>query len=514
MDDSGPLRTTREEGTVTPKVSLKGITQRFGNVVALDGVDFEAREGRIHALVGENGAGKTTLMRVLYGAFQPTSGEVALDGKPVHLANSADAIGHGVGMVSQHYSIISALSTLDNLMLGAEPSFALDRGAAAERASELAKRMGFAFDWQASAAGLSPAAAQKLEILKLLWRESRIMILDEPTAMLSPVDADALYGSLRRLADEGATIIVVTHRLPEVLEFSDDVTVLRGGKLITSRPVEGLTAGELAELIVGRPVHIPEPPPVSPGSTVLDVNELTVRGDRGEHALKHVSFRLAAGELVGLAGVDGNGQKELFQTLMGLRPALAGRVILHGADVTTQSPARRIAAGVRLIPEDRHHEGVIEEWSLVDNAALGLQRTDALNRRGALDRSRLRGMAAEIAEKFRTKHGSLDHAMASLSGGNQQRFVAARALWGGASLTLAFQPARGLDLAGIADVYAALRDTARAGGSTLVVSYDLDELLTFCDRVIVLCHGQLAEPAPDAQRDRAVIGQLMVGVGA
>ncbi|MBX3096777.1 MAG: ABC transporter ATP-binding protein [Fimbriimonadaceae bacterium] len=494
-------------------VELRQITKDFGAVRALDAVDFSALPGQIHALVGENGAGKTTLMRVLYGALDVTSGTVLLDGNEVSMPNSAAAIARGIGMVSQHYSIIPALTTLDNLMLGAEPSFALDRKAATERAEALAKQMGFSFRWTDKAEALSPASAQKLEILKLLWREARIMILDEPTAMLSPLDADALYGSLKRLANEGATIIVVTHRLPEVFEFCDQVTVLRGGKLITTQPVPELTPATLAELIVGRPVEIPSLPESHPGKELLSVREIQVKGDRGDDALKSVSFDLHAGEVVGIAGVDGNGQKELFEALMGLRDVYSGEVFLGGIPITDAAPVKRLEGGFRLIPEDRHHEGVIEEWSLTDNVGLGLQNQPPIADRGRLDRGALERTASAVAERFRTKHGGLDQPMASLSGGNQQRFVAARAISGEPKVVLAFQPARGLDLAGIADVYAALRDVSRSGGGVLVVSYDLEELLTHCDRVIVLCHGHLAEPDADAARDRGAIGRLMVGVG-
>jgi simple sugar transport system ATP-binding protein len=494
-------------------VEMRGISKRFGAVQALDAVDFAVRRKELHALVGENGAGKTTLMRILYGALRPDSGQILLDGSPVRFSSAAQGIAAEIGMVSQHYSIIPELTCLQNLMLGAEPSFVIDADAAKFRAEAIAESMGFSFDWDAEASTLSPAGAQKLEILKLLWRNARIMILDEPTAMLSPADSDLLFESLRKLADGGATIILVTHRLPEVMEHCERVTVLREGRGVAALDVAETDGARLAELIVG---HAVEPPPdlgeAEFGQPVLEVEGLLAKGQRGEVALERLSFAVRQGEVLGVAGVDGSGQRELFWTLLGAQPALEGSLRLDGRDVTVAPPTERIQAGLRLIPEDRHDEGIVESWSLRENATIGLQRLSPYSRRGLLDPEASRHASQRIAERFKTRHGGLSMAMSSLSGGNQQRFVAARALEANPRLILAFQPARGLDIEATRQVYRGIRAACAEGAAAVVVSYDLDELLENCDRVVAMCRGRLFVPPKGKERDRAAIGRLMVAV--
>ncbi len=494
-------------------VSLKRISVRFGAVHALEGVDLEVASGTLHAIVGENGAGKTTLMRVLYGAQRPTEGTIEVEGADKQFSGSAEAIATGVGMVSQHYAIIPELTCLQNLMLGAEGAMVIDLASAQKRAETLAQRMGFQFEWDRPASDLGPASAQKLEILKLLWREARIMILDEPTAMLSPADGEALFGSLRTLVDAGATVILVTHRLPEVLEHCSWVTVLRGGKRVADKAVSETNASELAGLIVGEAGYVLDPGNERvrevrdrDGLATLTIRGVTVRDERGHEALRDAHLEIRAGEVVGVAGVDGNGQRELFQAIVGAAKQ-TGTIILGGEDVSGSSPAGRIARGLRLIPEDRHEEGVVESWSLEENSALGLQRRDGLAQGWKIDQPGRRSWAQRLAERFKTKHGGLGLPMASLSGGNQQRFVAARALESEPKLLLAFSPTRGLDIKGTADVYAAIRERSREGMAALVVSFDLDELLLHCDRIVVLNHGKLTEPPT---RDRDAIGREMV----
>jgi simple sugar transport system ATP-binding protein len=493
-------------------VRMRGIGKSFGAVRALDEVHLEVEAGTIHALVGENGAGKTTLMRILYGAIHATDGTFEVKGQPAKFRNSAGAIRAGIGMVSQHYSIIPDLSCLDNLMLGAEPGWTIDKRAAEQRATELAQRMGFEFDWSAEASTLSPAGAQKLEILKLLWRKAEIMILDEPTAMLSPADSDALYGSLKQLVADGATVIVVTHRLPEVMQHCRDVTVLRGGKFITAKRVAETNPAELAELIVGHAMPAPSVRSVPDNAEdLLRVVNLTVAGHRGDDAVKSATFALHKGEVVGIAGVDGSGQRELFQALMGTSKLRHGEIILGNWSLHEHSIAERLRMGLRLIPEDRHEEGVVEEWSLELNAALGLQRFPPLAV-GTIVNDEARHQAAnEMARRFNTKHGGIRQPMSSLSGGNQQRFVAGRALFLTPRLILAFQPARGLDIDATRHVYDGIYEECAKGAGALVVSFDLDELLQFCDRIIVMNGGVVTQPN---SRDRAVIGRHMVGVAS
>lgn len=492
-------------------VEMTGISKRFGDVKALDSVDLRVQPGTIHAVVGENGAGKTTLMKALYGALQPDSGSISVEGREVVVRSSAQAISLGVGMVSQHYGIIPELSCLQNLILGTEGGPLLHMSAARDRAESLATKMGFEFDWHRSASELSPAGAQKLEILKLLWRNSRIMILDEPTAMLSPVDGEALFQSLRQLVAEGNTVILVTHRLPEVFGHCSHVTVLRGGVLVADMPVSQSNPGELAELIVGKRMEQSPAHTHRPGETVLALQKVYVSGSRGNQAVKGIDLSIRTGEMVGIAGVDGSGQRELFHALLGTAPILGGVAEFLGMDLSRMSNWDRLAAGMSVIPEDRHTEGVVEDWSLEENSALGMQRLAPFASGKAVDERGRRMAAGAIAERFKTKHGGLSEPISELSGGNQQRFVAARALFGNPKLILAFQPARGLDLAATQEVYEGIRAQCEAGAATLVVSYDLDELLEHCDRIVVMNRGQYFLPPSGSERDPMVIGRLMVG---
>lgn len=490
---------------------MEGITKQFGTVVALDNVSLNVRKGSIHAVVGENGAGKTTLMKILYGAYPATTGRYSVNSKSQRFKNSAEAISAGIGMVSQHYSIIAELTCLENLMLGSEPGWMISKTPAIQRANDLAKQMGFQFDWEASAATLSPAGAQKLEILKLLWRNSQIMILDEPTAMLTPQDSDALFASLKMLVDRGATVIVVTHRLPEVIEHCDHVTVLRGGKLVADEPVnesEANLASRLAELIVGHAVTMPEPRVANLGESILVVRDVMVKGSRGDDAVKRANFELRAGEIVGVAGVDGSGQRELFAALYGTTPIAAGKIEFHGASIPA-TPRERLQAEIRWIPEDRHAQAVIEEWRLDENAALGQQRQTPYSDGARVNRTGRKEAAEQIAAKFKTKFGKISDPIASLSGGNQQRFVNARALYASPKLILAFQPARGLDIEATRAFYEELSSAVTAGATALVVSFDLDELLQYTDRILVMNRGELYDAGQT--RDRLDIGKLMVG---
>lgn len=493
---------------MTFAVSMQGISKRYGSVQALDAVSFEVEQGTIHALVGENGAGKTTLMKALYGAMTPDSGNITVNGSAVNFHSSREAIESGIGMVSQHYGIIGELSNLENLVLGAEGQEVLNKNQMRARADELAQSMGFEFNWSAESSTLSPAGGQKLEILKLLWRESKIMILDEPTAMLSPQDSDALYESLKQLVAKGATVIVVTHRIAEVFEHCKRVTVLRGGRKVADHEVTRVTAEQLAEEIVGgQVIERPEPVANARINVRLQVDNLSVKGSKGEVAVKEANLQIKSGQLVGIAGVDGNGQRELFHALIGVAKPIAGSFSFDGNQWDSEPTTTRIAEGLRVIPEDRHYEGVIEDWSLYDNSALGLQRLPEFKKLT----SAMKSEAAVMAEMFKTKHGNLNDSMGSLSGGNQQRFVAGRALRINPQLILAFQPARGLDLNSTTKVYQEIRKACNEGACAIVVSFDLDELLDFCDRIVVMCHGHLSEPKPSEARDRQAIGRLMVG---
>ena len=507
-----PLQRATAKPDVKYAVQMKGIAKRFGQVLVLDSVDLLIEEGIIHALVGENGAGKTTLMRILYGDLQPEAGTYSVGGAAQKFTSTSDAIRAGVGMVSQHYSIISELTCLQNLMLGAETGSILNLVEAKSRAEELAKSMGFQFDWDALAANLSPAAAQKLEILKLLWRKSKVMILDEPTAMLSPADSDALFVSLKKLTEGGATVILVTHRLPEVMAHAKCVTVLRGGRRVIEKEVAETNPDELAEAIVGHPMVQPAPRDThhSP-RLLLEARRLFVKGEKGEEALKGIDIMLHAGEILGVAGVDGNGQRELLGALLGTAKLQTGRIVFDGEDIAHQDAKYRIGLGLRMIPEDRTAEGMVLDWSIEENVALGLQHLPPMCEGNFIKTSGRRVKSIEIADRFGAKYRQITQRIGELSGGNQQRVVVSRGLALNPCLILAFQPARGLDIDGTVAFYQALHAECKKGAAAIVVSFDLDELLQYCDRIIVMNRGRVLSPSVSLQKDRNEIGKLMVG---
>ena len=487
------------------------ITKRFGALAANNCVDLSVAKGAMHAIVGENGAGKTTLMRVLYGLYRADGGSVKIDGIDVQFQTPQDALRAGIGMVSQHYAIIPELTCLDNLILGAEGSFVIPRADAMNKAKTLAAQLGFEFDWNAEALTLTPAACQKLEILKLLWRGAKIMILDEPTAMLSPEDADMLFSNLKRLASEGKTILLVTHRLAEVFPNCSRVTVMRAGKNVAEEDVSNINAAKLAEWIVGESLDVKPGHASAIGEPRLAVAELSVQGERGNIAVDNCSFTVRKGEILGIAGVDGSGQRELVHALFGLRN-YSGAVSIDGEQMDTKSPAQRLDFGMRLIPEDRRAEGVILDWPLQENAILGLQRSKAIANGPVIDRKKEGSVGVAVLERFGTKSEGLKSTMASLSGGNQQRFVAGRALYGEPRVLIAFQPTRGLDIRGAIDVFDGIRNQCAKGLAALVISFDLDELLDNCDRILVMFSGTIKELPPELAKDRHAIGRMMVGM--
>lgn len=493
-------------------VEMSGITKRFGSLVALDNVDLRVRPQTLHAVVGENGAGKTTLMKVLQGTYRADAGEVRIRGEVQNLRSTSDGYAHGIGMVSQHYSIIPELTCLQNLMLGTEPSAIIDPTIAAARAQEVADRLGVQFDWGQSARELSPASAQKLEILKLLWRKSAVMILDEPTAMLSPADSEALYANLKSLAQAGATIIVVTHRLPEVMSHCEQISVLRAGKVVSHQSVTSTTVHQLAEMIVGRSYTPTEPPaPRERSAIALRLDSVTVRGDRGNDAVKSATADVFEGEVIGVAGVDGNGQRELFHALVGHRSLAGGSISLGNAQISELSIKDRISHGVRLIAEDRHIEAVVEDWSIADNGLLGHHHESALRQGAGFKRAAILELAERLVKKFAAKCDGIRATMRSLSGGNQQKIVAARAMEFEPKLILAFQPTRGLDIGATQEVFGSIRSACDQGAVALIASFDLDELIENCDRVFVMNHGELHVPPAGRERDRQLLGELMVG---
>jgi ABC-type uncharacterized transport system ATPase subunit len=548
----------------SPLIAMRGVTKRFGALVACDAVDLQVAAGTLHAIMGENGAGKTTLMRLLYGYYAPDAGEIYLRGRRVQFRSPADAIAHHIGMVSQHYSIIPELSALDNLILGAEPTrFGgwLDRRAAQAKAEQLAETLQFQPDWNRPAAELSVAARQKLEILKLLWRDAEILILDEPTAMLSPRDVDALFETLLRLKAQGRTILLVTHKLNEAMRYADFVTVLRGGRKVADAPIAEVDAPTLTRWIVGEdgadsaplltsPVDgggqpqeaAPTPSaragrggegsaplltsPVNGGGTqtpspstgragvgaeTLAIRDLFVASERGGWGVQGLNLTVQAGEIVGIAGVDGSGQLELMEALAGLRPIARGEILLLGQPMHRWSTARRIQAGVRFLFDDRFRRMMAPQWSVLENAILGAQRDPELQTLGWLKPRAIRQRAEQLIERFQVKAPSLRAPILQLSGGNQQRLVIARALYGRPRLLIAYAPTRGLDIRGAEATYAAIQDACQQGMAALVIAFDLDELMTHCDRIAVLFKGAIVQEFTREAFAREAIGAAMVG---
>jgi len=505
-------------------VRMEGISKRFGTVQANKDITLEVQQGTIHAIVGENGAGKTTLMNILYGVFPPDSGTVSLYGHPVRFRSPAEALQAGVGMVSQHYALIPRMSVLENLMLRGEgvALARLSRAQVRARAEQLAKVIGLQADWDALAGSLSVSQQQKVEILKLLLRDARVLIFDEPTAVLPPADAEAFFGLLHRFTEEGRTVLLVTHKLQEVLQHADEVTVLRAGQKVATMPVRDkpgappqVDARTLARLIVGEAGVLPEEEMLL-GNRLretprLRVENLTVPPVRGRSGLKGVSFEVYPGEVFGVAGVDGSGQAELIDALVGLAAPAQGRIWLDGEEVTTLPTSARLRRGVRYIAEDRHLRGAILEWSVAENAALGLHRLGDFGGRLSLSFARMKEFAAKIIARFAVRAPAPDAPFNALSGGNQQKVVVGRALMQPPVLLIAAQPTRGLDAASTRAVHHAIREACQHGAAALVVSFDLDELLTLCDRVGVLFDGRLVDVVEGEQRRREHIGALMVG---
>ncbi len=496
-------------------VEMTGITKRFGTNEANSNVSVSIKQGSIHAIIGENGAGKTTLMRVLYGLISPDSGSINVFGNVVHFKNPNDAIRVGIGMVSQHYSIIPELSCIDNLILGAEGDFLINRESAIHKANEIATQMGFSFEWNSLAETLSPAGAQKLEILKLLWRKAEILILDEPTAMLAPEDSELLFEKLRILSGQGKTVILVTHRLIEVIEHCDRATIMRAGKVVGEIESKDASIEKLAALIVGDESFSVDGGirnRLNENVPLLEIRNLTVLGDKKNIAVNQLSLTIHKNEIVGIAGVDGSGQRELFQAILGIRK-YEGSIKLNGSEIANQSVKERIKCGIKIVPEDRHLEAVIDEWSLKENAILGSQFLEPVSSGVFLSDKESDQRTKRIIQQFNTICSGPNAIMRSLSGGNQQRFGLGRSLEDNPCLLLAFQPTRGLDIRGTQQVYGFLREkSASEDFSVIVISFDLDELLENCDRILVIYDGVVSEPAESDAKNRQVIGKLMTGV--
>jgi simple sugar transport system ATP-binding protein len=499
-----------------PAVSLRGITRRFGPLVANDDVSLDLAPGEIHALVGENGAGKTTLMRVLYGMIAPDAGHIEVEGRAARIQHPADAMRLGLGMVHQHFMLVDPLTVAENVTLGREPRRGLggyDRARAEREVAALAERYRLPVEPGARVASLPVGAQQRVEILKALHRGARVLILDEPTAVLTPQEVDELFGVLRALRDQGVTIVLITHKLAEVKALAHRVTVMRAGRVVGGGTADSLSTERIAELMVGRPVTTALARGASaPGAPALEARDLSVRDDRGLEAVRGVSFAVRAGEIVGIAGVEGNGQHELVECLAGLRPPARGEVRIGGARPRSGARAH-LEAGLAHIPSDRLRRGLVPEMTLAENLILGLQHERSLGPGPFLDPRRLEARARGLLSEVDVRPAEPRYRAAQLSGGNQQKLIAARELSRGARAVLAAHPTRGVDLGAVAFLHGRLLAERDAGRAVLLVSSELSEILALSDRVLVLFDGRIAHETRPAETDERTLGLYMTGRG-
>ncbi len=500
--------------TVPLAVEMRGIVKRFPGVVANDGLDLAVARGEIHALLGENGAGKSTLMNILFGLYHPDQGEIRVDGRPARFHGPRDAVQAGLGMVHQHFMLIPRFTVTENVILGSEGAgtLHLDREAANRRVGELAVDYGLRVDPETRLEELPVGMQQRVEILRALYHGSRTLILDEPTALLTPQEVEELYQILERLRAGGGTIIFITHKLREVAAVSDRVTVIRRGKTVGTRITAETTAPELAELMVGREVVLhTERPPAHPGEAVLVAEHLTLKGRGGVPALNGLSLSLRRGEIVGIAGVEGNGQTELVETLAGLRKPDSGRIWLKGRDVTGADPTTLRRAGLSYIPEDRHHRGLVLGFSLTENVLLGNAGDPPFSHGGRIDYAESTAITRQLMREFDVRAPSAQTPAGSLSGGNQQKLIIARELYRVPDALLAVQPTRGLDVGAIEFVHRQLVRERDQGRGVLLVSFDLDEILDLSDRILVLCQGRIAGEFVSGGVSRTELGLRMGG---
>jgi general nucleoside transport system ATP-binding protein len=495
-------------------LELRGITKAFPGIVANDSVDFELVKGEVHALLGENGAGKSTLMNILYGLYKADAGEILLRGVPVTFASAKDAIEVGIGMVHQHFMLIPVMTVAENIVLGTEPTrnrVLLDERGAEHRVAELSSQFGLAVDPTALISRTSVGQQQRVEILKALYRGADILILDEPTAVLTPQEAAELFSIITRLKEDGKSIIFITHKLNEVLEIADRITVLRRGKRIEMVQREGATEKSLARAMVGREVLLRvEKTPAQPGEPLLRIEDLHVFDDRGIEKVRGVSFDVRAGEIVGIAGVDGNGQTELIDAITGLRKSAAGTIRVAGAEQHHASPREMLDSGVGHIPEDRQRRGLVLEFTIAENIALHDYADPPDARWGWLFPGKLVERAWSLIKEFDVRGGGPLTRAGGLSGGNQQKVIVAREVSRDPKVLIAAQPTRGLDVGAIEYLHRRLIEERDKGRAILLISLELDEILSLSDRILVFYEGEIVAEHVGAVSEQE-IGLEMLG---
>nr|WP_305067550.1 ABC transporter ATP-binding protein [Marinilactibacillus sp. Marseille-P9653] len=496
-------------------IEMSGITKEFGTFRANDNIHLDLRKGEIHALLGENGAGKSTLMNILSGLLEPTSGEIKVNGKSVNISSPDVANELGIGMVHQHFMLVDKFTVAENIMLGREKTkFGyIDRKKAEKEIQALSDQYGLRVDPSARVENISVGMQQRVEILKTLYRGADILIFDEPTGVLTPQEIQELMGIMKKLVNEGKSIILITHKLDEIKQVSNRCTVIRRGKSIDTVDVAVTSQQELADMMVGRSVSFKvDKKPANPSGTVLKVNDLTVKETRGFDAVKNISFEVQAGEILGIAGVDGNGQSELIQALSGLTKSSNGSIELDGKNVTNLKPRKITEAGLGHIPEDRQKFGLILPMTLEENIALQTYYKKPFSKHGFLNYKEIKIHAKRLIEEFDVRTPSEEHSAASLSGGNQQKAIIAREVDRDPALLIAAQPTRGLDVGAIEYIHKRLVELRDNGKAVLLMSYELDEVMNVSDRIAVMYDGKIIAIVNAKDTTESELGLLMAGV--
>jgi len=500
----------------TPAVELRGITKRFPGVVANRDIDIKVSRGSVHAIVGENGAGKSTLMKTLYGMHRPDEGTISVDGEQVVLHSPADAIARGIGMVHQHFMLADNFTVLENVVLGAEPhrGLALDFAEARRRIVGIGEQYGLEVDPDALVRDLGVGDRQRVEIIKVLYRGARTIILDEPTSVLVPQEVEQLFSALAELKSQGLTVIFISHKLDEVLSVADEITVIRGGTTVTTVLPSEVTARQLAELMVGSELPSPETRESTvTDQVVLEVNGVSLANDAGRVVLDDISLTIHAGEVLGIAGVEGNGQAELVETVMGLQKPYAGSVRLGDEEITSWSTRSRREAGIGYIPEDRTRHGLLLEGTLWENRVLGHQ-TESPNAKGILiDRKGARADTERIVAEYDVRTPGIDVIASALSGGNQQKLIVGREMSGNPRVLIAAHPTRGVDVGAQAQIWDEIRKARALGLAVLLISADLDELIGLSDSIKVLLRGRFVADADPLTVTPEQLGSAMTGAG-
>lgn len=515
VSEAGVDRATIPEPLGRPLVRMQGIVKRFGHVVANDEVDFDLYAGEVVALLGENGAGKTTLMNVLYGFQQPDAGEIEVRGERVRFRSPKDAIARGIGMVHQHLTLVPPHTVLENIIVGlpSGKGWLLDRRRSRQRILQFADRYGLRVDPDVSVWQLSVGERQRIEVLKALYRGAEILILDEPTSVLTPQESHELASALRALAQTGHAIVYISHKLKEVFEVSDRVVVLRRGKVVAERRTAEVNQAELARLMVGREVlERLERPKTRLGKPILEVQDLRALNDKGFPALRGVSFSIREGEVLGLAGVSGNGQRELADVISGIRAATGGSIRIDGVEIINKSPGEIVARGVGRIPEDRMSKGLLLDLPLVDNAVLASYRERPFSKGGILNGAAIHSYSERIVKEFDVRTPSVGVPAVTLSGGNLQKLLLARELSLNVKVLIASQPTRGLDVGAMEYIHNKLLEQKARGLAIFLISEDLDEILLMSDRIAVLYNGEIMDIVDPQNAEIGRIGLLMAGV--